>query len=189
MGVLPYYMFNLNDERARRVGLIIQNLVDLDPGMNWKFDDNNMRFLRRKFALRDSLDYQLGFFAAMTYTVRLYKKLGDICNSFEYLLSKCDSIPLKERSEAMRLLRHTMAVMDIRGGQGLPEYSSEGQSQTPPSRMEERYEQMRRGEVKPRFRSDVPTERLKELRKKGYSYERIAQETGLSKSAVIYRLK
>lgn len=59
----------------------------------------------------------------------------------------------------------------------------------PTSKMEKRYQQMRQGTVKPRFRSDVPTERLKELRKKGYSYERIAQETGLSKSAVIYRLK
>ena len=189
MGVLPYYMYNLNDERARRVGLIIQNLVDQDPGMNRKYDDNDMWFLRRKFALRNSLDYQLGFFAALAYTVRLYKKLGDICNSFEYLLSKCDNIPLVERSEAMRLLRHTMDVMNIRGGQGLPRCSSEGQPQTPPSKMDQRYEQMRRGEVKPRFRSDVPTERLKELRKEGYSYERIAQETGLSKSAVIYRLK
>lgn len=82
-----------------------------------------------------------------------------------------------------------MDVMNIRGGQGLPRCSSEGQPQTPPSKMDQRYEQMRRGEVKPRFRSDVPTERLKELRKEGYSYERIAQETGLSKSAVIYRLK
>lgn len=72
MGVLPYYMFNLNDERARRVGLIIQKLVDQDPGMNWKFDDNNMRFLRRKFALRDSLDYQIGFFAAMAYIQNLH---------------------------------------------------------------------------------------------------------------------
>ena len=59
----------------------------------------------------------------------------------------------------------------------------------PASKIEKRYQQMRQGTVKPRFRSDVPTERLKELRKKGYSYERIAQETGLSKSAVIYRLK
>ena len=59
----------------------------------------------------------------------------------------------------------------------------------PASKMEKRYQQMRQGTVKTRFRSDVPTERLKELRKKGYSYERIAQETGLSKSAVIYRLK
>lgn len=59
----------------------------------------------------------------------------------------------------------------------------------PTSKMEKRYQQMRQGTVRPRFRSDVPTERLKELRKKGYSYERIAQETGLSKSAVIYRLK
>lgn len=59
----------------------------------------------------------------------------------------------------------------------------------PTSKMEKRYQQMRQGTVKPRFCSDVPTERLKELRKKGYSYERIAQETGLSKSAVIYRLK
>lgn len=59
----------------------------------------------------------------------------------------------------------------------------------PTSKMEKRYQQMRQGTVKPRFRSDVPTELLRKMRERGYSYERISRETGLSKSAVIYRLK
>ena len=59
----------------------------------------------------------------------------------------------------------------------------------PVSKIEKRYQQMRQGTVKPRFRSDVPTELLRKMRERGYSYERISRETGLSKSAVIYRLK
>ena len=63
------------------------------------------------------------------------------------------------------------------------------QTAIPASKIEKRYQQMRQGTVKPRFRSDVPTELLRKMRERGYSYERISRETGLSKSAVIYRLK
>lgn len=74
--------------------------------------------------------------------------------------------------------------------QSLPQQPPQPQQpQQPVSKIEKRYQQMRQGTVKPRFRSDVPTELLRKMRERGYSYERISRETGLSKSAVIYRLK
>lgn len=85
------------------------------------------------------------------------------------------------------LISYIMSEKAKGAAQSLPQQPP--QPAIPASKMEKRYQQMRQGTVKPRFRSDVPTELLRKMRERGYSYERISRETGLSKSAVIYRLK
>lgn len=85
------------------------------------------------------------------------------------------------------LVSYIMSEKAKGAAQSLPQQPP--QPAIPASKMEKRYQQMRQGTVKPRFRSDVPTELLRKMRERGYSYERISRETGLSKSAVIYRLK
>lgn len=60
----------------------------------------------------------------------------------------------------------------------------------PVSKMDAYYQDIRNGKRSPRFRSDVTTERIQELREKEkMTYEQISVETGLSRSTIINRLK
>lgn len=60
---------------------------------------------------------------------------------------------------------------------------------TPLSKIEAYHQMMREGKAKPALRKDIKTEDLIALKEKGLSYEEVANQSGLSRSAVIYRLK
>lgn len=60
---------------------------------------------------------------------------------------------------------------------------------TPSSKIEAYHQMMREGKAKPALRKDIKTEDLIALKEKGLSYEEVANQSGLSRSAVIYRLK
>lgn len=60
---------------------------------------------------------------------------------------------------------------------------------TPSSKIETYHQMMREGKAKPALRKDIKTEDLIALKEKGLSYEEVANQSGLSRSAVIYRLK
>lgn len=57
------------------------------------------------------------------------------------------------------------------------------------SKIEAYHQMMREGRAKPALRKDIKTEDLIALKEKGLSYEEVANRSGLSRSAVIYRLK
>lgn len=60
---------------------------------------------------------------------------------------------------------------------------------TPSSKIEAYHQMMREGKAKPALRKDIKTEDLIAMKEKGLSYEEVANQSGLSRSAVIYRLK
>lgn len=57
------------------------------------------------------------------------------------------------------------------------------------SKMEQYYQDIRDGKKSPRFRDDVPTELIVELKESGLTLDRIAAETGLARSTVVNRLR
>jgi len=170
MAGYPYYLNGIDSDKIRDFGTEIKRLIASDPRPDKKIGSSQLQNLSWWAGLGKDFDYCLGFYTAMAYAIKIKKEADEI------------------KKEAERRLRQQPASMQTQQLQQMLRQQPP-QPAIPASKMEKRYQQMRQGTVKPRFRSDVPTERLKELRKKGYSYERIAQETGLSKSAVIYRLK
>lgn len=170
MAGFPYYLNHINSDHARDFGDAIKRLLASDTRTDKEIGDGPLFTLRRWTGIGEDFDYCLGFYTALAYVVELKKETEKI------------------KTETEQRLRQQQASMQTQQLQQMLRQQPP-QPAIPTSKMEKRYQQMRQGTVKPRFRSDVQTERLKELRKKGYSYERIAQETGLSKSAVIYRLK
>ena len=57
------------------------------------------------------------------------------------------------------------------------------------SKMDRRHQDMKTGKCVPALKKDVSTEELRMLRESGLSYEKIAEEVGMSKSGVRSRLK
>lgn len=57
------------------------------------------------------------------------------------------------------------------------------------SKMDQRHQDMKAGKCVPALKKDVSTEKLWMLRESGLSYEKIAEEVGMSKSGVRSRLK
>ena len=57
------------------------------------------------------------------------------------------------------------------------------------SKIEQYYQDIRDGKKSPRFRDDVPTELIIELKESGLTLDRIAAETGLARSTVVNRLR
>lgn len=57
------------------------------------------------------------------------------------------------------------------------------------SKIEQYYQDIRDGKKSPRFRDDVPTELIVELKQSGMTLDNIAAETGLARSTVVNRLR
>lgn len=57
------------------------------------------------------------------------------------------------------------------------------------SKMEQYYQDIRDGKKSPRFRDDVPTELIVEMKQQGMTLDNIAAETGLARSTVVNRLR
>lgn len=150
MAGFPYYLNHINSDHARDFGDAIKRLLASDTRTDKEIGDAPLFTLRQWTGIGEDFDYCLGFYTALAYVVELKKETEKI------------------KKEAEQRLRQQQASMQT---QQLQQVLRQQPSQPaiPTSKMEKRYQQMRQGTVKPRFRSDVPTERLKELRKKGYS--------------------
>lgn len=57
------------------------------------------------------------------------------------------------------------------------------------SKMEQYYQDIRDGKKSPRFRDDVPTELVVQMKQQGMTLDNISAETGLSRSTVVNRLR
>lgn len=167
MAGYPYYLSRINNDDARDFGNAIKRLIATDTRTDKEIGSDSLYSFRQSVGIGEDFDYCLGFYTALAYAVELKKETEKI------------------KKEAEQRLRQQQASMQQQQLQQMLRQ----QPPQPTSKIEKRYQQMRQGTVKPRFRSDVPTELLRKMRERGYSYERISRETGLSKSAVIYRLK
>ena len=167
MAGYPYYLNGIDSDKIRNFGTEIKRLIASDPRPDKEIGSSQLQDLSWWAGLGKDFDYCLGFYTALAYVVELKKETEKI------------------KKEAEQRLRQQQASMQQQQFQQMLRQ----QPPQPTSKIEKRYQQMRQGTVKPRFRSDVPTELLRKMRERGYSYERISRETGLSKSAVIYRLK
>ena len=167
MAGYPYYLNGIDSDKIRDFGTEIKRLIASDPRPDKEIGSSQLDRLSWWAGLGKDFDYCLGFYTAMAYAIKIKKEAEEI------------------KKEAERCLRQQQASMQQQQFQQMLRQ----QPPQPTSKIEKRYQQMRQGTVKPRFRSDVPTELLRKMRERGYSYERISRETGLSKSAVIYRLK
>lgn len=167
MAGYPYYLNGIDSDKIRDFGTEIKRLIASDPRPDKEIGSSQLQNLSWWAGLGKDFDYCLGFYTAMAYAIKIKKEADEI------------------KKEAEQRLRQQPASMQTQQLQQMLRQ----QPPQPVSKIEKRYQQMRQGTVKPRFRSDVPTELLRKMRERGYSYERISRETGLSKSAVIYRLK
>lgn len=175
MAGYPYYISRISRADARDFGNAIKRLLATDTRTDKEIGSDSLYSFEYSVGIGEDFDYCLGFYTALAYVVELKKEIEKI------------------KEEAEQRLRQQQASMQQQFQQMLrqqpPKPPQPQQPPQPTSKIEKRYQQMRQGTVKPRFRSDVPTELLRKMRERGYSYERISRETGLSKSAVIYRLK
>lgn len=169
MAGYPYYISRISRADARDFGNAIKRLLATDTRTDKEIGSDSLYSFEYAVGIGEDFDYCLGFYTALAYVVELKKEIEKI------------------KEEAEQRLRQQQASMQQQFQQMLRQQPP--QPAIPASKIEKRYQQMRQGTVKPRFRSDVPTELLRKMRERGYSYERISRETGLSKSAVIYRLK
>ena len=169
MAGYPYYISRISRADARDFGNAIKRLLATDTRTDKEIGSDSLYSFEYEVGIGEDFDYCLGFYTALAYVVELKKEIEKI------------------KEEAEQRLRQQQASMQQQFQQMLRQQPP--QPAIPASKIEKRYQQMRQGTVKPRFRSDVPTELLRKMRERGYSYERISRETGLSKSAVIYRLK
>lgn len=176
MAGYPYYISRIDVTDARDFGNAIKRLLATDTRTDKEIDSDSLYSFEHVVGIDKDFDYCLGFYAALAYVVELKKETEKIKKEAEQRLIQ-QEISMREQ-QFKQMLR-----------QQSPQPQQPPQPAIPASKMEKRYQQMRQGTVKPRFRSDVPTELLRKMRERGYSYERISRETGLSKSAVIYRLK
>lgn len=176
MAGYPYYISRISRADARDFGNAIKRLLATDTRTDKEIGSDSLYSLEYSVGIGEDFDYCLGFYTALAYVVELKKEIEKIKKEAEQRLLQ-QEISMREQ-QFKQMLR-----------QQPPQPQQQQQSPQPVSKIEKRYQQMRQGTVKPRFRSDVPTELLKKMRERGYSYERISRETGLSKSAVIYRLK
>lgn len=167
MAGYPYYISRISRADARDFGNAIKRLLATDTRTDKEIGSDSLYSFEYAVGIGEDFDYCLGFYTALAYVVELKKETEKI----------------KKEAE-QRLIQQEISMREQQFKQMLRQ-----QSPQPVSKIEKRYQQMRQGTVKPRFRSDVPTELLRKMRERGYSYERISRETGLSKSAVIYRLK
>jgi hypothetical protein len=167
MAGYPYYISRISRADARDFGNAIKRLLATDTRTDKEISSDSLYSFEYSVGIGEDFDYCLGFYTALAYVVELKKEIEKI----------------KEEAE-QRLRQQEISMRQQQFQQMLRQ-----QPPQPVSKIEKRYQQMRQGTVKPRFRSDVPTELLRKMRERGYSYERISRETGLSKSAVIYRLK
>ena len=170
MAGYPYYISRISSADARDFGNAIKRLLATDTRTDKEIGSDSLYSFEYSVGIGEDFDYCLGFYTALAYVVELKKEIEKI----------------KEEAE-QRLRQQEISMRQQQFQQMLRQQPP--QPQQPTSKIEKRYQQMRQGTVKPRFRSDVPTELLRKMRERGYSYERISRETGLSKSAVIYRLK
>lgn len=170
MAGYPYYISRISSADARDFGNAIKRLLATDTRTDKEIGSDSLYSFEYSVGIGEDFDYCLGFYTALVYVVELKKEIEKI----------------KEEAE-QRLRQQEISMRQQQFQQMLRQQPP--QPQQPTSKIEKRYQQMRQGTVKPRFRSDVPTELLRKMRERGYSYERISRETGLSKSAVIYRLK
>ena len=170
MAGYPYYISRISSDDARDFGNAIKRLLATDTRTDKEIGSDSLYSFEYSVGIGEDFDYCLGFYTALAYVVELKKEIEKI----------------KEEAE-QRLRQQEISMRQQQFQQMLRQQPP--QPQQPVSKIEKRYQQMRQGTVKPRFRSDVPTELLRKMRERGYSYERISRETGLSKSAVIYRLK
>ena len=176
MAGYPYYISRISRADARDFGNAIKRLLATDTRTDKEIGSDSLYSLEYSVGIGEDFDYCLGFYTALAYVVELKKEIEEIKKEAEQRLLQ-QEISMREQ-QFKQMLR-----------QQSPQPQQPPQPAIPTSKMEKRYQQMRQGTVKPRFRSDVPTELLRKMRERGYSYERISRETGLSKSAVIYRLK
>lgn len=176
MAGYPYYISRISRADARDFGNAIKRLLATDTRTDKEIGSDSLYSFEYAVGIGEDFDYCLGFYTAMAYVVELKKETEKIKKEAEQRLIQ-QEISMREQ-QFKQMLR-----------QQSPQPQQPPQPAIPTSKMEKRYQQMRQGTVKPRFRSDVPTELLRKMRERGYSYERISRETGLSKSAVIYRLK
>lgn len=176
MAGYPYYISRISRADARDFGNAIKRLLATDTRTDKEIGSDSLYSLEYSVGIGEDFDYCLGFYTALAYVVELKKEIEKIKKEAEQRLLQ-QEISMREQ-QFKQMLR-----------QQPPQPQQQQQPPQPVSKIEKRYQQMRQGTVKPRFRSDVPTELLRKMRERGYSYERISRETGLSKSAVIYRLK
>lgn len=173
MAGYPYYISRISSADARDFGNAIKRLLATDTRTDKEIGSDSLYSFEYSVGIGEDFDYCLGFYTALAYVVELKKEIEKI----------------KEEAE-QRLRQQEISMRQQQFQQMLRQQPPQPpQPPQPVSKIEKRYQQMRQGTVKPRFRSDVPTELLRKMRERGYSYERISRETGLSKSAVIYRLK
>ena len=173
MAGYPYYISRISSADARDFGNAIKRLLATDTRTDKEIGSDSLYSFEYSVGIGEDFDYCLGFYTALAYVVELKKEIEKI----------------KEEAE-QRLRQQEISMRQQQFQQMLRQQPQQPpQPPQPTSKIEKRYQQMRQGTVKPRFRSDVPTELLRKMRERGYSYERISRETGLSKSAVIYRLK
>ena len=176
MAGYPYYLNGIGNDKIRDFGTEIKKLIASDPRPDKEIGDDQLMTLRWWAGLGKDFDYCLGFYTAMVYALKIKEEAEKIKEEAEQRLRQQEISMRQQQVQRMRR-------------QQPPQPPQPQQPPQPVSKIEKRYQQMRQGTVKPRFRSDVPTELLRKMRERGYSYERISRETGLSKSAVIYRLK
>lgn len=176
MAGYPYYISRISRADARDFGNAIKRLLATDTRTDKEIGSDSLYSFEYSVGIGEDFDYCLGFYTAMAYAIKIKKEAEEIKKEAEQRLRQ-QEISMRQQ-QFQQMLR-----------QQPPKPPQPQQPPQPVSKIEKRYQQMRQGTVKPRFRSDVPTELLRKMRERGYSYERISRETGLSKSAVIYRLK
>ena len=99
-------------------------------------------------------------------------------------------LKLKNYIASLGIKYNDQEAFDIgSGNKPLPGDIAEPVTQVTHSKIEAYHQMMREGKAKPALRKDVKTEDLIALKEKGLSYEEVANQSGLSRSAVIYRLK
>lgn len=159
---LDYYEMKRMGEKINRLRC---NYAMLD----WR---QEFSILLEKFGLSSTMDWRNALFITLALATQMQHQLQELEKKYPGITEE----PPTVRGYAPR-------------SQPQPQPQPQPQSPKSSTKIEQRYEKMRTGQVKPRLRSDVPTELLVSLREQGYSYNKISAMTGLSKSTIIYRLR
>lgn len=162
---------NLDSGEMRRMGAQLLTLTREYPIQSWPQD---AELLTRRFGLSWTMDWHNGLFITLALATKMQHQLQELEKKYPGITKE----PPTVRGYAPKSQP-----------QPQPQPRPQPQPPKPSTKMEQRYEKMRAGQVKPRLRSDVPTELLVSLRERGYSYNKISAMTGLSKSTIIYRLR
>lgn len=170
---------NLDSGEMRRMGAQLLALTREYHIQSWPQDVN---LLLGQFGLNWNMDWHNGLFIALTLATQMQRQLLELEKKYPGITKEPPTVrgyAPKSQSQPQPQPRP----------QPQPQPRPQPQPPKPSTKMEQRYEKMRTGQVKPRLRSDVPTELLVSLREQGYSYNKISTMTGLSKSTIIYRLR